>query len=158
MGNVVLWPDSRLKTKAKPVQCVTDEIRNLLDKILEAIRENNAIGLSSNHLGIDLQLVVIAVNNPIFMINPEIITYSDNKINSEEGSISFPGIKVPIIRSQSVIVEYLDYSGIKVVSEVNGLESICIQHEIDQMNGITILDRLSRLKKEFYIKKLMKNL
>lgn len=158
MANIILWPDNRLKTKAKPVQLVTDEIRSLLDMILKAIKDNGAIGLSGNHLGIDLQLVVVAVSDPILMVNPEIITYSNDKVNLEEGSVSFPAIKVPIIRSQSIVVKYLDYSGVEVVSELSDLESICTQHEIDQMNGITILDRLSRLKREFYMKKLMKNL
>ena len=156
MSKIVLWPDVRLKIKAKPVESLDDEIRNLLDEILDAINLNKAIGLSGTHIGIDLQLVVVAVNDPIYMVNPEITYFSNEKIISHEGSVSFPAIEVPIERSNSVVVKYLDYNGIEVVKELNGLESICAQHEIDQMNGITILDRLSRLKREFYLKKMMK--
>lgn len=157
MSKIVLWPDVRLKVKAKPVEFVNDEVRKLLDQILDVININKAIGLSGTHLGIDLQLVVVAVNDTIYMVNPEITYFSNEKIISHEGSVSFQGIEVPIERSKSVVVRYLDYHGIEVVKELFGLEAICAQHEIDQMNGITILDRLSHLKKEFYLKKLMKN-
>lgn len=152
-----MWPNSGLKIKAKEVEAVNDEVRKTLDKILKVIREKNAIGLSANHLGIYLQLVVVAVNEPIFMINPQIIRYSNEKIMSQEGSVSFIGIEVPISRSSSVVVKCLNYLGEEVTMELNGLEGICVQHEIDQMNGITILDRLSRLKKEFFMKKLLKS-
>jgi len=156
MNNIVLWPDTRLKVKAELVSSVTRDIQAILDNILKVISENNAIGLSANHIGINLQLIVIAVSDPIFMVNPRIVDHSSMKYIGEEGSISFPGITVPIERYNSITVEYLNYFGEIQTVKYSDLIAICIQHEIDQMNGITILDRLSPLKRDFYIKKLMR--
>jgi peptide deformylase len=156
MNKILVWPDSGLSIAANNVETVTDETRKILDTILEAIKEKNAIGLSGNHLGIYLKLVVVAVNEPIFMINPKIVKYSHEKIISQEGSVSFIGIEVQITRSRAIVVNYLNYLGNEVTKELSGLEAIVAQHEIDQMNGITILDRLSRLKKEYFMKKLVK--
>lgn len=156
MSKIVVWPDPMLKIKASPVTIVNTEIQTILNNILDVIREQNAIGLSATHIGIPLQLVVILINEPIFMVNPIIVEKSDEKSMSEEGSVSFPKITVPIERHNSITVRYLDYCGEEQTIEYFGLTSICIQHEIDQMNGITLLDKLSRLKRDFYIKKLMK--
>lgn len=156
MNKILVWPDSGLSIAANNVETVTDETRKILDIILDVIKEKNAIGLSANHLGIYLKLVVVAVNEPIFMINPKIIKYSHEKIISQEGSVSFVGIEAPITRSSSIVVNYLNYLGNEVTKELSGLEAIVAQHEIDQMNGITILDRLSRLKREYFVKKLVK--
>ena len=135
---------------------VTSEIQAILNNILIVIRKQNAIGLSANHIGIHLQLVVVLINEPIFMVNPIIVHCSVEKYISEEGSISFPRIRVPIERYNSIKVQYLDYFGQSQIVECAGLTGVCIQHEIDQMNGITILDRISPLKRDFYIKKLRK--
>jgi peptide deformylase len=156
MNKIVLWPDIRLKVKAEPVAVVTSEIQEILNNILTVIRKHNAIGLSASHIGIPLQLVVVLINEPIFMVNPVIVDFSDEKHTSEEGSISFPRIVVPIERHYSIKVEYLDYFGVTQLVEYSGLTATCIQHEIDQMNGVTLLDRLSPLKRDFYTKKLMK--
>ena len=156
MNKIVLWPDRRLKVKAEPVAEVNSEIQAILNNILTVIREHNAIGLSASHIGVPLQLVVVLISEPVFMVNPVIIHRSDEKHTSEEGSISFPGIVVPIERYHSITVEYLDYFGKFQIVEYSGLTATCIQHEIDQMHGITLLDRLSPLKREFYTKKLMK--
>lgn len=156
MNEIVLWPDPRLNIKGEPITEITSNIQLIFDNILAVIYKYNAIGLSANHIGVNLQLVVIAVSDAIFMANPTIIGFSKEKNISEEGSISFPGIKVPIERYNSITVEYVDYFGQQKTIQYFGLTAICIQHEIDQMNGITILDRLSRLKREFYTKKLMK--
>lgn len=155
---VIVAPDRRLHIKAREVELVSTEIQEILKEILETLHENNAIGLSATHVRIDLQLVVIDLDgkSPIFMVNPIITHKSDEVVESEEGSVSFPGIKVKIMRHKLTKVEFLDCDGQKCVSKMDGLLSICTQHEIDQMNGITILDNLSYKKREFFMKKLTK--
>lgn len=157
---IVIAPDPRLNRKSRKVEIVSAEIQQLLNDILQILRENDAIGLSGNHVGIDLQLVVIDLDgkSPLFMVNPNITHKSDEVVKSEEGSVSFPGITVEIIRNKKITVEFLDYNGQKNTVEMDGLLSICAQHEIDQMNGINILDGLSHLKKKILMKKLLKNI
>jgi peptide deformylase len=157
---IVIAPNPRLNMKSKKVEIVSAEIQELLKNILKTLHENDAIGLAGNHVGIDLQLVVIDLDrkSPIFMVNPHITHKSDEIVKSEEGSVSFPGITVEIIRHKKITVEFLDYDGQKNTVEMDGLLSICAQHEIDQMNGINILDGLSHLKKKILMKKLLKNI
>jgi peptide deformylase len=157
---IIIAPDSRLHKKARKIEEVSTEVQELLNNILATLHETGAIGLTANHIGIDLQLVVIDLDgsSPLFMVNPIINHKSDEMIESEEGSVSFPGIKVSIMRHKIITVDFLDYNGKGHIIEMDGLLSICAQHEIDQMNGITILDGLSHLKKEFFMKKLVKNI
>ncbi len=155
---IIIAPDKRLQKQSQPVKEISDDIRKLLKDILETLHVNEAIGLAGPHVGIDLQVVVIDLDgsSPIFMINPVITQKSDETIMSEESSVSFPGIKVQIMRHKSVTVEYLDENGNKHISEMNDLMSICAQHEIDQMNGINILHGFSPMKKDMYLKKVEK--
>ena len=155
---IVMAPDKRLQIKSRPVNFISSDVQMLLKDILNTIHVNEAIGLAGPHVGVDLQVVVIDLDgkSPIFMINPAITQKSDETIMSEEGSVSFPGIKVPIMRHNSVIIEYLDYNGNKKVENMNKLLSICAQHEIDQMNGKNILDGFSQMKKDMYLRKVEK--
>lgn len=155
---IIIAPDIRLQKKSSPVQNISDEIQIILMDILQSLHSNNAIGLCGMHVGIALQLVVIDLNgkSPVFMINPTIAQKSDETIISDEGSVSFPGITVPIVRHKSVTIEYLDYNGSKKIEVMHDLMSICAQHEIDQMNGINILNRFSPMQRDRYLKKVEK--
>lgn len=153
---IIIAPHSILHTISKRVEEVTPEIQNILQSILQAANENNAIGLAASHIGINLQLVVININTPIFMINPKILWRSQSTVMSEEGSVSFPGIIVQIQRHTHIQVKYLNYDGIEEMKNFEKQTAICIQHEIDQMNGITILDSFSPLKRDLYLKKVQK--
>jgi peptide deformylase len=155
---LVIAPDSRLQKQSSPVQTISHEIQSCLMDILKTLYHHNAIGLCGAHVGIDLQLVVIDLNgnHPIFMVNPMITNQSDETIISNESSVSFPGITVPIMRHKSVTVEYLDYDGNKKIEVMHDLLSICAQHEIDQMNGINILSGFSPMQRDRYLKKVEK--
>lgn len=160
MLKVVIAPSEKLSIKAEPVINITAQIQQHLQDILQTLRAHSAIGLCGTHVGIHLQLIVIEIetNSPVFMVNPKILQTSVDKIMSEEGSVSFPGIKVPIQRHKEIKIQYLDYHGNEVIQNLHGLMSICAQHEIDQMNGITLLNGLSKLKRDFYMKKVNKSL
>lgn len=164
---LVLEPDPRLHIVSKEVTEVTDEIRNLMDDMLLTMYESEGIGLAAVQVGIHLRVVVIDVDysersttlhggKPIFMVNPVIISKSEETVTFCEGCLSLPTVRADVTRHDWIVVEYLDYDGNKQQGKFTGLLSICAQHEIDHTNGIIFIDHLSRLKKEFFMKKLIK--
>lgn len=155
---IVIAPDPKLLIPSRHVNIVTQDIQNLMHDILETLYHHKAIGLAATHVGVALQIIVIHIDKPLFLINPHIINWSEAIVISDEGSVSFPGIIVPINRRQSITIEYLDYDNNQQVQSFDGLHSICIQHEVDQMNGITILNGLSSIKQSMYLKKVRKNI
>ena len=162
------YPDPVLKKKAEKVQKVDDSVRQLLDDMLETMYADAGVGLAAPQVGVSKRIVVIDVNQeddedgelvhgePLFMVNPEIIWRSDEKVCGEEGCLSVPKQRAEVERHAQVRVRYLDYDGNEQEILGDGLLSVCLQHELDHLDGILYIDRISRLKRQMIIKKLQK--
>ena len=161
--NIVIEPDPILRKKSVILEKVDDELRILLDDMLETMYSAPGIGLAAVQIGILKRLIVIDISkdkekkNPIFLINPEIISKSKNTSIYEEGCLSLPGHFAEIERPEECQIKYIDYDGKKKEIKANGLLATCIQHEIDHLNGKLFIDYLSKLKKDMIIKKLVKH-
>ena len=159
---IVIEPDPILRKKSETLEKVDDELRVLLDDMLETMYAAPGIGLAAVQIGILKRLIVIDISkdkekkNPIFLINPEIISKSKNTSIYEEGCLSLPGHFAEIERPEECQIKYIDYDGKKKEIKANGLLATCIQHEIDHLNGILFIDYLSKLKKDMIVKKLVK--
>ncbi len=159
---IVIEPDPILRKKSEILEKVDDELRSLLDDMLETMYSAPGIGLAAVQVGILKRVIVIDVSkdkekkNPYFLINPEIITKSKNTSTYEEGCLSLPGYFAEIERPAECQVKYIDYFGKKKEIKATGLLSTCIQHEIDHLNGVLFIDYLSKLKRDMIVKKLIK--
>ena len=160
---IITEPDIILRKKSANLEKVDDDLRELMDDMLETMYAAPGIGLAGVQIGILKRLIVIDVSrdeekkNPLFLINPEIITKSSNTSVYEEGCLSLPGYFAEIERPAECQIEYVDYHGKKKEMKASGLLATCIQHEIDHLNGILFIDYLSKLKRDMVIKKLIKN-
>ena len=159
---IVIEPDPILRKKSENLEKVDNELRLLLDDMLETMYAATGIGLAAVQVGILKRLIVIDISkdkekkNPIFLINPEIIFKSKKTSIYEEGCLSLPGHFEEIERPEECHIKYIDYEGKKKEMKANGLLSTCIQHEIDHLNGKLFIDYLSKLKKDMIIKKISK--
>ena len=154
---IIIEPDPILRKKSDAIEKVDDELRKLMDEMLETMYEAPGIGLAAVQIGILKRLIVIDISkeekkNPIFLINPEIITKSKNKSVYEEGCLSLPGQFAEIERPAECLIKYLDYQGKQKELKATGLMATCVQHEIDHLNGVLFIDYLSKLKKDMIIK------
>ena len=162
LRTIVIEPDPILRKKSEILEKVDDELRALLDDMLETMYSAPGIGLAAVQVGILKRLIVIDVSkdkekkNPFFLINPEIISKSKNTSTYEEGCLSLPGYFAEIERPAECQVKYIDYFGKKKEIKATGLLSTCIQHEIDHLNGVLFIDYLSKLKRDMIVKKLIK--
>ena len=160
--NIIIEPDTILRKKSETLEKVDNEVRELMDDMLETMYAAPGIGLAAVQVGILKRLIVIDISkekekkNPLFLINPEIIFKSKNTSVYEEGCLSLPGYFAEIERPAECQIEYIDYEGKKKEMKANGLLATCIQHEVDHLNGILFIDYLSKLKKDMIIKKLVK--
>lgn len=161
--NLVKVPDELLKQKSKKVEKIDDELKKLIDDMVETMYENNGIGLAAVQIGKLLRIVVIDVRdkekeekNPLVFINPEITWFSEEKELMEEGCLSVPQQSAKILRSLSVEVKYNDINMNEKTLKTDGLLAHCLQHEIDHTNGIVYIDYLSKLKRDSIIKKVQK--
>ena len=159
---IITEPDPVLRKKSNTLERVDDELRKLMDDMLETMYEAPGIGLAAVQVGILKRLIVIDISkddkkkNPLFIINPKIIYKSKKKSTFEEGCLSLPGHFAEIERPAECHLEYLDYNGKQKKLKAEGLLSTCIQHEVDHLDGILFIDYLSKLKKDMIIKKLIK--
>ena len=159
---IIIEPVSILRKKSTTLEKVDDSLRELLDDMLETMYSAPGIGLAGVQIGILKRLIVIDISkdkekkNPLFLINPVIISKSNNTSVYEEGCLSLPGYFAEIERPAECQIEYVDYNGKKKDMKASGLLATCIQHEIDHLNGILFIDYLSKLKKDMIIKKLKK--
>jgi len=160
--NILTEPDPFLRQKSVRVDSVTDEIRTLMDDMLETMYHAPGIGLAAIQVGVAKRVIVIDLSrndekkNPLYFVNPEIIINSNNKVAYEEGCLSVPGQFAEIDRPQKCKVKFLDYNGNEQTLEAEGLLATCLQHEIDHLEGILFIDYLSKLKKGMIVKKLSK--
>jgi len=158
--NILSYPDARLHTVAKPVQGIDARIKTLVADMLETMYAANGIGLAATQIDVHERLVVIDVsedrNEPLVLINPEIVWATDEKVLNEEGCLSVPGIYDGVERSTSVRVQALDAEGELRTIEAEGLLAVCIQHEMDHLLGKVFVEYLSPLKRNRIKSKLLK--
>ena len=160
---ILTEPDPFLRQKSKKVEVVDNETRLLMDDMLETMYAAPGIGLAAIQVGVPKRVIVIDLARdgekkaPLYFINPEIITNSNNKATYEEGCLSVPGQFAEISRPDKCKVRFLDYNGEEKILETEGLLATCIQHEMDHLEGILFIDYLSKLKKNMIVKKLSKH-
>ena len=160
---IVIEPDPILRKKSAPLEKVDDELRSLLDDMLETMYAAPGIGLAAVQIGILKRLIVLDISkdkekkNPLFLINPEIISLSKKTSVHEEGCLSLPGHFAEIERPADCQIKFIDYNGKEKELKASGLLATCIQHEVDHLNGVLFIDYLSKLKKDMIVKKLIKH-
>ena len=156
---LVLFPDPRLRQAAEPVTCFDASLRTLADDLLETVRAAPGIGITAPHVGIPLRLVVLDLpeGDPVRVyVNPR-LTWSGGPIRAHrEGSISMPGVVEDVERPAEVEVAYQALDGTPGTLKADGLLSVCLQHEIDQLDGLFWIQRLSRLKRDRLVKRFTK--
>ena len=160
---IIIEPDTILRKKSDPLEKVDNELRKLMDDMLETMHAAPGIGLAAVQIGVLKRIVVIDIpkekekKKPIFLINPEIVYKSKKTSIYEEGCLSLPNYFAEIERPAECQIKYLDYDGKKKEMKVDGLLATCIQHEVDHLNGVLFIDYLSKLKKDMIVKKLVKH-
>lgn len=152
-----------LRKKCSVVEKIDENIINTLDIMLDTMYKNRGIGLAANQIGLSKRMVVIDLQendekNPIYLINPEIVWKSEETCVDEEGCLSVPFAKADVKRFKQVKVKYLDKEGKEQLVEADGLFAVCLQHEIDHLNGILYIDYLTKLKRDNIIRKIKKEL
>jgi peptide deformylase len=153
---IVRYPDPRLALPAQAVTAFDDALRELASDLLETMHAAPGIGITAPHIGISLRVVVLdldPVEGAQTYVNPEIIWASPQMILHQEGSVSMPGVNDEVTRHARVRIRYHDVHGNLQTEESDGLRAVCHQHEIDQLNGLFWIRRLSRLKRERLIKR-----
>ena len=160
---ILVVPDPRLKEVSKPVEGpVTDAHRALMDDMLETMYDAPGIGLAAIQIGEPVRIIVMDLSRedeekaPRYYVNPEITWSSEELFSYEEGCLSVPDIYDAVERPARVKLRYLDYDGKAIEEEAEGLYAVCIQHEMDHLNGVLFIDHLSRLKRERAINKVRK--
>ena len=153
------YPDKCLRKKARVVTCFDDELSSLTQNMAQTMYDAPGIGLAAPQVNIDKRIVVIDVseekNDLKILINPE-ITYRDGVQEYEEGCLSIPGIFGVVERAAEIEVKAQDIAGNVYEFQADGLLAICVQHEIDHLNGVLFIDHLSKLKRDRIKKKLKK--
>jgi len=148
------WPEKILKTSCRDVREVTPEIRTTLDEMYAYMKISDGVGLAANQVGLDLKLLVAEWENKVFkLINPSIIQ-EGGIVKSREGCLSFPKIELDIKRAKEVTVIALNQQGKQIKINAEGILAVILQHEIDHLNGIVFIDRISFLKRILIIPKL----
>ncbi len=162
---VLQFPDARLKRKSTPISEVTDEIRILAADMLETMYDEPGIGLAAPQVDAAVRLIVLdttwteegSERSPLVLVNPEVV-FRDGTFVWTEGCLSVPDFEAEVERSARVRVRALDLDGKPLELEAEELQAVCFQHEIDHLDGILFIDRISRLKRSLYVKKRQKAL
>ncbi|KRB50584.1 MAG: peptide deformylase [Pseudomonadota bacterium] len=159
---ILVVPDPVLKLVSQPVEKVDDELRALMDDMLETMYDAPGIGLAAIQIGVAKRVIVMDIAGPDdpkaprYYVNPEIVWASEETAPYEEGCLSIPDIYDEVERPARVKLKYLDYQGEEVVEDAEGLFAVCIQHEMDHLEGVLFIDHLSRLKRERAVAKVKK--
>ncbi len=177
---LVIAPDHLLKQISDPVEKVDDELRLLMNNMLQTMYDEHGIGLAAVQVGVLKRVLVIDLDykiehdhnhdhddhdcggttvthtSPRFFVNPEIVNFSSETSLYNEGCLSFPGVRSDVIRPRKIKVKFLDYNGVEKTEEMSGLLATCIQHEIDHLNGVVFVDHISKLKRDMILKKMVK--
>lgn len=156
---ILVYPHPNLRKVACPVQEVTPDVVSLVDNMIHTMYASHGIGLAAIQVDCPLRIIVLDVSeakdSPYVFINPKIEIVSGTQ-TSEEGCLSVPGFFEPVERAEVIRVSALDRDGSEVETVANGLKSVCIQHEVDHLDGKVFVDYLSRLKQSRIRKKLLK--
>jgi len=164
---IIETPDPRLRIISKPVETVDDALRTLIDDMFETMYDAPGIGLAAVQVGVPKRLLVIdlqetddeegkPVRTPLVFINPEILESSVDLKPYNEGCLSVPDQYAEVERPASVRAKWLDRDGVAHEATIDGMLAVCLQHEMDHLEGILFIDHLSRLKREMVLKKLAK--
>jgi peptide deformylase len=162
--DIITLPDPLLRRTCDPVERVDGELRRLMDDMLETMYESPGIGLAAVQVAIPRRVIVMdiapddegAERDPICMVNPEIVSLSDEMRLHDEGCLSIPDFTAEIERPAKSVVRYIDRDGLPQEIVCEGLLSTVVQHEIDHTNGVLFIDYLSRLKRDMVIRKFIK--
>ena len=156
---ILVYPDERLRTVAKPVECVNDEIRTLVKDMTDTMIDANGIGLAATQVDVHLQVIVMDLSEEQdqtrVLINPKIIEQDGEQVY-DEGCLSVPEYYAPVKRAEHIKITALDEQGEIYELEAQGLLAVCIQHEMDHLAGKVFVDYLSRLKQDRIKKKFVK--
>ncbi len=165
LRDVLQFPDPRLKKISEPVGEVTDEIRELARDMIDVMYDEPGIGLAAAQLGVSIRMFVIDTEwsdeeigqHPRVVINPEIAD-REGRITWEEGCLSVPDYNAVVERDATITLRGTDLDGKPIEERAEGLRAVCIQHEVDHLDGILFIDRISRLKRSLFVKKRKKQL
>jgi peptide deformylase len=159
---ILTVPDPVLKQVSKAVDAVTDETRALMDDMLETMYAAPGIGLAAVQIGVPLRVIVMDLAKegeepaPRYFVNPELLEFDGEKQPYEEGCLSVPDYFDEVERPKRVRLRYLNYKGEQVEEWAEGMYAVCIQHEMDHLEGTLFIDHLSRLKRAYAISKVKK--
>jgi peptide deformylase len=162
LRDILIVPDPVLKQVSKAVEVVDDDLRALMDDMLETMYAAPGIGLAAIQVGVPQRVIVMDIARqddppePRYFVNPEILWASEETAPYEEGCLSVPEIYDEVERPAKVKLRYLNYAGDTVEEDAEGLFAVCIQHEMDHLDGVLFIDHLSRLKREQAVKKVKK--
>ena len=162
MLDLVIAPDPIYRTICTPVAEVDDRVRDTLDAMMKTLQYFEALGIGAPMVGLTERLVVIELEDDAGklhhykMVNPEITRRSDETVTTEEASITFLGVSAPVTRPASITVQYLDENAAQQTIELDGIVAVCVQHEIDYLDGKTILDYQSPVKRDVMKRKMEK--
>jgi peptide deformylase len=159
---ILTAPDPRLKLISKPVAAVDDDLRRLMDDMLETMYDAPGIGLAAIQVGVPQRVIVMDLAKkdepaqPSFFVNPEITWRSQEFASYEEGCLSVPEMYEDVERPARIKARWLDYHGQPVEMEADGLLATCLQHEMDHLEGVLFIDHLSKLKRDIILRKMVK--
>ncbi len=162
---VLQFPDKRLLQRSAPIDTITDEIRELAADMCEIMYDEPGIGLAAPQVDARLRLIVVdtewteedAERSPLILVNPELSEH-DGKILWKEGCLSVPDLEAEVERAERVLMRAQDLDGKQVESRAEGLRAVCFQHEVDHLDGVLFIDRISRLKRSRYVLRRKKQL
>jgi peptide deformylase len=165
LREVLRFPDKRLAEVSEPIEEITDEVRVLARDMLDVMYDEPGIGLAAPQLGETVRLIVVdtewteegAEKDPLVLVNPEIV-HREGKISWTEGCLSVPDYQAEVERAERVRLVATDLDGQELAIDAEGLQAVCFQHEVDHLDGILFIDRISRLKRELYVRKRKKQL
>jgi len=159
----IIWaPDPILKAKCCRVETIDDEVRRLMDSMLETMYAAPGVGLAAPQVGVTRRVIVVDCArsdenpNPLRMANPEIVATSKDEVTNEEGCLSLPGHYADVTRPAEARVRYVDENSEQRQIDIDGLLATCVQHEIDHLDGILFVDHLSALKRNMILRKMVK--
>ncbi len=160
LREVLQFPDPRLKQVSKKIEEVTDEIRELAADMCEVMYDEPGIGLAAPQVGEAIRLIVVDTEwsdegnerNPLIVLNPE-LSEAEGKVTWNEGCLSVPEFTADVVRSERITLRGQGLDGEEIVVPADDLRAVCFQHEVDHLDGVLFIDRISRLKRSLYVKK-----
>jgi len=153
---LVYFPDPALKTPCIAVEAYDQSLRTLADDLYDTMRAAPGVGITAAHIGVPVRLVVLdlpEIGGRRVYVNPEILSVSDELMSHTEGSVSMPGATETVTRPRTITLRYRDLDGRAHEEQMDGFPAICMQHEIDQLDGIFWIQRLSKLKRDRLVRK-----